>query len=506
MSRMPLLWFSFSFIAGILIAASVSLTAQIWLLLAGLAAVLRFTQPLIKKRLSKYIPAPQQTPDPTQTPLPRWPVSLPLAFCILCLGAARYQSSLPQVHPGFIAAYNDTETEMAITGTIVHPPDFRDRYTNLRVAVERAREENSISYTGVSGLLLARVPPHGDWHYGDRVVLHGMLQTPPESEEFSYREYLARQGVYTLMPFAEASLLEAGQGNPIYTAVFAFKQRALEMVYRLFPDPEASLLAGILLGVESGISTEVADAFSDTGTTHIIAISGFNMTIIAGLFVSLFGRWLGPRRGAILAAFGIAVYTFLVGADPAVVRAAIMGGFALLARQVGRRQQAINTLVFTAALMSFFNPHLPWDVGFQLSIAATLGLVLYAEPLKQWFVRLASRQIGLAAAERLAVPVGDYFLFTVAAQITTLPVILYHFQRLSLSSLPANLAILPAQPPIMVAGGLAVLFAMLYLPLGQLVAFFAWPFAVYTIRMVEWFARWRGGVLVLGETSLLVVT
>jgi competence protein ComEC len=182
-----------------------------------------------------------------------------------------------------------------------------------------------------------------------------------------------------------------------------------------------------------------------------------------------------------------------------------MGGFSLFARQIGRRQHGLNGLAITAGLMIFFNPMLPWDVGFQLSFMATLGLVLYAQPLMDAFVRLASKRLSEAAVKRLAGPVGEYFLFTLAAQMTTLPVIVYHFRRLSLSSLPANIAILPAQPPIMVVGGLAVLAGFVYFPLGQMLAYFTWPFVLYTIRVVEWFAGFSGGVFVLGEVSWVFV-
>jgi len=216
-------------------------------------------------------------------------------------------------------------------------------------------------------------------------------------------------------------------------------------------------------------------------------------------------RLLGPKRrflAAGLSAAIVGVYTLLVGADAAVVRAAIMGGLSLFARQVGRRQDGLNSLAFVAATMAVFNPYLPWDVGFQLSFMATLGLVLYAEPLSQVFLNFAARRLPLEKAKRLAGPVGEYFLFTLAAQIMTLPVTIYHFQRFSLTSFLANPVILPAQPPVMILGGLAVLLGLVYKPLGQLAAYLAWPFVVFTIRAVEWIAAIPGGVVTLGDVSL----
>ena len=198
-----------------------------------------------------------------------------------------------------------------------------------------------------------------------------------------------------------------------------------------------------------------------------------NITILAALVISLTSRTLGIRRGAIVAAIVIAFYTILVGADASVVRAAIMGGLVLFARFLGRMTLALASLSAAAIVMTLVNPYVLWDVGFQLSFAATLGLVLYAEPIKDWFVKIASRWMEAAQAKRLSIPVGEFILFTFAAQITTLPLTAYHFQRLSLISFLANPIVLPAQPPLMILGGLAMLAGMLWLPLGQIMAWLA---------------------------------
>lgn len=496
-----------AFVTGILLAAWLPFGLGLWWLFAGISAAVLVINILALRYASTHFAAVVRVLTNTfsasflksvQKHSGRL-IFAALLLLVMCFGGLRYLATQPVISPEFIAAYNDNDLKMVVTGVVVAPPDERDSYTNLRIAVERLRPENDIQHIDVNGLLLARVSVDAEWSYGDRVVVSGFLRTPPENEDFSYRDYLARQGVYSFMSFADASLLEPDVGNPLLAAVYKFKTGALDLTYRFWPDPEASLLAGILLGVESGIPQDVRAAFNDTGTSHVIAISGFNITIIAGLFSALFGRWLGYWRGMLVSLFGIAVYTLLVGADAAVVRAAIMGSLTLLARQVGRRQDGINSLAITAGIMALFNPHIPWDVGFQLSFAAVMGLVLYAEPLTDWFVALATKRLPEATVQRLVAPVSEYLLFTLAAGFSTLPIIAYHFQRLSLSSLPANAAILPAQPPIMIVGGVAVLVGMVYYPLGQAVAYLTWPFVVYTIRIVEAFAVLPGGLLVLGE-------
>jgi competence protein ComEC len=506
---MPLLWLSLAFIAGILFAASLTLMPADWLLLAAVALCLQLLWPILPllRRLGERSPILRNAHNAVVNTT-RVPVLV--IFIALFLGGARYQLAQPHLNPGFIAWYNDTQINLIVEGTVIEPPEERDSYTNLRVSVERLRPESDPLFKPVKGQLLVRVPPGRNWHYSDQVRLEGRIETPggstqAEPGDFSYQDYLRRQGIYSRMSPLQVHLLHHEQGNPILALVYALKARSLNLVYRLWPDPAASLLAGILLGVETGIPAQVQQAFQDTGTSHIIAISGFNISVVVGLFASLFGRFLGPRKGAFASVLGIGVYTLLVGASASVLRAAIMAGLSLFARQVGRRQDGLNSLAFTAFLMSLLNPEVLWDVGFQLSFAATLGLVLYADPLAQAFLRLLGHYLPVTAAEKLAGLLGEYCLFTLAAQLTTLPVTVYHFQRFSLSSLVANIAILPAQPPVMTLGGLALMLGLVYYPLGQLAAPLAWPFVLFTIRVVEWFASLPGGVLVTGKITLFAV-
>jgi competence protein ComEC len=356
-----------------------------------------------------------------------------------------------------------------------------------------------------SGLILVRVSNNQTFEYGQRIRLRGKLKTPPENEDFSYRDYLAAKNIHSYMTSAEITTLPGNGGNLLFRALYGFKEKSFNNIYRLFPDPESSLLAGILLGVDTGLSRELQQAFKNTGTAHIIAISGFNISIIAGIFVTYFSRFLGERRGAFLAFIAIALYTILVGGDAAVVRAAVMGTLALLARQFGRRQLGLNTLLAVALLMCLWNPLYLWDVGFQLSFFATLGLILYAEPFSQFANKIITGYFPTSAAENFAKLFSEFVLLTLAAQLTTIPIMAYHFQRISLISFIANPFILPAQPAVMILGGIAVLLSLVLFPIGQIAAWIAWPFVVYTIRIVEIFDRVPNGTIFLGDFSIWFV-
>ncbi len=142
-----------------------------------------------------------------------------------------------------------------MTGTLTGPPDVRDTHANLRLQVTDVDTgEQSLA---VTGQVLARVAPGREWQNGDMVRLRGLLQTPPSSEDYSYQNYLAHQGILTYMPDAEATLLPFTGGSPILRAVYAFKAFAVRRVYQIFPVAEAALLAGILLGDDNDMPADL---------------------------------------------------------------------------------------------------------------------------------------------------------------------------------------------------------------------------------------------------------
>ena len=489
---MPLLWISLSFVTGIVLAASVSFPIWAWASIAFIFLLLSF---LLRSYLSK-----NASLSIFHFPFSTFHTLLPIC---LFLGAAYYQLRQPNIDAFHIAFYNDRDYELLITGTLAEPPDYRDTYTNLRINVEAV--DTGDGDLPASGLIQVRVSPNEEYQYGERIRLRGTLKTPPENEEFSYRDYLARRGIHSYMTSADVTRLPGRGGNLFYTGVYSLKSKLLENTYRLYQDPEASLFAGILFGVDTGLPKKLQDAFKNTGTAHIIAISGFNIAIIAGLFFSIFRNFTNERIGAVLAVIGIFLYAFLVGGDPAVLRAAFMGSVSLFARQVGRRNAGMNTLAFVALVMALFNPLVLWDVGFQLSFFATLGLILYAEPFSNYSASLIAK-LSKQDTSALVKVLNENVILTLAAQLMTIPIMAYYFQRISLVSFVANPFILPVQPAVMIVGGLSVFVSLAVYPLGQFIAWIAWAFAGYTIRVVEFFDKAPNhGVIVLGDVPGWIV-
>jgi len=420
-----------------------------------------------------------------------------LAFaCLTALGfgGVRYVTAVPIIDNNHTAYFNDGDP-VTLTGLVSDEPDIRDRYINLRLDAESIAE-NDGTIRPISGVILIRSPRFPVINYGTRLQITGVLETPPEDESFSYKAYLERQGIHSLMGRPWLTVLAENEGNPLYHAIYAVKNHAQATINQLLPDPQAALLSGILLGNDNGIPPELSEDFRTTGMTHIIAISGFNIAILIAILVSL-GEPIFSRRGAVYAAIiGIALYTLLVGADASVVRAAIMGGiFLLVSRMLGRPNFAYASLFLAGIVMTLLNPYTLWDVGFQLSFTATLGLMLYADPITQWSRRQLQRVLDREMLEKVMGVLTEAVLITIAAQILTLPLMIVYFGQLSLISLPANAFILPLQPGVMTWGGLATLSGMIVPQLGQLCAWVAWLFLSGTIALVRMFASVPGATL-----------
>ena len=447
--------------------------------------------------------------------LPLWLIAVGCVFSILpvllyrdknllmglffFLGMARYFLASPSFDQNHLAYYNDYPHKVEVIGVIARDPDKGDTHTRLTVAAQKLNLGGHC--IPVKGRFLVWVPVFSDYRYGDRIIASGLLVTPPRWEDFSYRDYLARQGVFSIMRRARVRLLERGRGNPFWHTLYALRKKAQRVILQSIHEPEASLLSGILLGLERGIPADLMEDFRRTGTSHIIAISGFNIAVLVGFLNGLLGRLVGRRAWPFIL-IGVGAYTLLVGADATVVRAAIMGGLYVLAGAVGRTTYALVSLGFAALFMSAFNPFVLWDVGFQLSFAATLGLIVFVPWAEKKLEGLLALYLPVSLFERAFNLLNEAVVVTLAAQIATLPLIIYYFGNLSLIGPAANFLVIPAQPGVMLWGAVSLLGGLLWLPLGRILGWVAWLYAAYTIRCVELLARpewasikvqgWRG--------------
>ncbi|NLD43543.1 MAG: DUF4131 domain-containing protein [Chloroflexi bacterium] len=403
----------------------------------------------------------------------------------LALGATRYALALPAIDAGHLAYYNDAGRAL-VRAWVAEEPLLRGGYTQL--TLEAISLEPAGQVIAVRGRLLADVPLYPAVEYGDVVLVEGLLASPAEGDGASYGEYLAQQGVLSRMPRATVMRVGSRPGAivALRRAAGRLKTRARAAIDSVLPNPEAGLLSGMLLGLDHTLPADLQEAFRRAGLTHIIVISGYNIGLVLTLF--LLGRHLVRRQVALSAGVvAIGAYAQFVGTSPPVARAALMGIVFALGPLLGRRSHSLTALDFATLVMVAANPLTLWSVSFQLSLAATLGLLLMERRLAEHFAALAAGSD--SAWRRAGRLLGDGFLCTVVAQAATLPVIWHHFGELSVVSPLSNALVLWLQPALLVCGAAAALGGLAWLPLGRVLGWLAWPALRLTLLVVEWSGR-----------------
>ena len=398
------------------------------------------------------------------------------------LGLGRAAVSEHHVTSGQVDFYNGQKVELI--GMITETDVRRDKakYT-INAEALIANDQCPISNDQlkivncklkIGGNVLISVNKYPQFNYGDKVKVYGELKAPEEFDGFDYGNYLSRYGVYSVMYYPKIEVLEVGQGNWFWSVMSWAQNKFLSQINKLLPEPHASFEAGLLVGARKGIPDELIQKFNITGLTHIIAISGYNITIII-VFVMWALSAIPRRIGFVVAIGSIVLFTLFVGASPAVVRASVMGILGLIALNYGRQSNINLTILWAAAFMVLWNPKiLWWDVGFQLSFAAVLGLI-YVSPLFDKYAEKLPKTFGIREALQM----------TLSAQVMALPIIVYNFERLSLIAPIANLLVAFAIPPAMLFGFVAVVLSFFSVTLGLIPAYINWGILTYIIKVIE---------------------
>lgn len=396
--------------------------------------------------------------------------SLILAF--LCAGILRHHYAVPQINERSVHYYQSETASKKIRGTITQDPDRRREKANYILKADKILVNGK--WRALSGRVLFSQDLYPKYNYGDYVEITGNLLEPPEFDTFSYKNYLKLFKVYSVMYYPRVKIIQPGRGNFLFATLFKIKEEFEGRLNKLFPEPMASFEAGLLTGSRKGIPDDLMENFNLTGLTHIIAISGYNISLIIFFISSLFQK--APRNIKIpVTIIMIVIFTLFVGASAAVVRASIMGIISVMAMWFGRQSEIINALLLSAFLMVFYNPSvLLYDVGFQLSFLATLGLIITGNTFTKWLSFLPE-YFGLREA----------FAMTFSAQVFALPVILANFKRLSIISPVANVFVVPVIPFAMLFGFISVILSYFNFYFGILFMFPGWLVLKYCIKITQ---------------------
>lgn len=405
--------------------------------------------------------------------------SVIFGFCILflVLGIWRHQNAELVIANSELRRFNDLNQKITLIGVVYDEPDIKTNTIKLTVKSEQLIANSGQFFT--EGKFLVTTNRYPEYQYGDKIKIVGYLKTPSEDiEGFNYKNYLAKDEIYSVMDWPKIELIEKNQGNILYKYLFSFKNKLKESVNSVMSPPQSGILEALFFGDEENISKEWKNKFNITGTRHITAVSGMNITIISALilnFLLFLGLW--RSQAFYISVILIVFYILMIGAPASAVRAGIMGAIFLIAQHFGRMSAASRAIVFASSFMLFLKPLLlRLDVGFQLSFLATMGLI-YLQPIFLNFFK----------------KIPDTFQFrytlaaTVSAQIFTLPILIYNFGRIPITSFLTNILIVPLLPFVTILGFIFSFAGIIFQPLGWVLSWLAWLFLTYIVKIIDLF-------------------
>lgn len=401
-----------------------------------------------------------------------------LFVALLLFGSWRYGQAL--VPPNVPTIADAAERSTRIAGTI--SSEVVETSTGQRVilddlSVAALSTSSGSSNELVDGKLQVWLDAFPPVAYGDTLTFECKSQVPEPIDGFAYDKYLRSQGVLALCFHPQSVDIMPSQGGIVAT-LLTTKRVIVARLRMIVPEPHASFLSGLIFGGSSTLSKDLQDDFSATGTSHILAASGFNVSLFSMVFLGFITHTvLGRRKGAYLTAALLVSYVIVAGASAAVVRAGIMGALTLVGFLIRRKPSILNVTLLALAAMLMWNPLLLLDdVGFQLSFVATAAML-------GWSSKIEERCKFVPEAFELR----KSFAGSLAAIIATLPIMLWHFGSVSLLSPVVNLIVLPLVPMLMAMTGLALAAGFLVPTVGTILAIPAVAVSSVILHVVSWF-------------------
>jgi competence protein ComEC len=397
-----------------------------------------------------------------------------LGFCLLflALGILRFQISEFNIANDKLAKLNNNGLVVVLTGVISDEPDVRDTSQKLNVKIG-------------SSTILVTTSRYPEYEYLDKINLTGKLEAPEVTDTFNYKNYLMKDGIYSVMGFpkiealshlAPRSLNEAGYGKVLF-----LKQKLAESISQISLPPHRFILEGIILGNNKNMTPVLRDQLSNTGLRFLTAISGVHVVIVSAILAGLL-MFFGLRRNyaGLLSLFFVWLYIALTGFTASGIRAGIMGSIFIISGALGRQNTSSRIIVLAASIMLLQNPLLLiYDIGFQLSFMASLGII-YLKPLISYLMKFLFKGSMYELSDIISV--------TFTAQIFTLPLMIFNFGSIPLMSPVTNILILPVMPAILASGFLFSLVGIVSNLLGQILYIPCWILISYFLKVMEIFS------------------
>ena len=401
----------------------------------------------------------------------KWGIIVSVFILVFFIGIFRFYMvdvSAPSVFESHVGE------KVSLSGKIIDEPNIAENNQKLTVEIQDGKNKTEI-------LMSANLSE--DYKYGDNINFEGILKKPEnfitdQGKEFAYINYLRKDGIFYIINYPKIEVISHGNGNFIKSALFYAKEIFLNKINLAIREPESLLMSGLILGEKSSFDESLRQSFVDTGTIHIVALSGYNVTIVAEWIMKFFSSF--PKNIGIGAGiFAILLFVLMTGGSSTAVRAGIMASLALFARLIGRNYDVTRALILAGVVMVLINPFvLVFDVSFQLSFIATVAVIFFSPKIEKYFLWVTPR-LGLR----------DIVSVTCAAYIFVMPFILYKMGNLSLVALPANVLILPFIPPTMILGFLTGFAGVIWYVPAIILGYISYFFLHYELAVISFFSN-----------------
>ncbi len=391
-----------------------------------------------------------------------------MCVILITLALVRFFFFIPKPEAGYYGAVNKVVT---FEGMITDAPDVREKNQRL-----------TITPTGASTSILVVADKDVKVEYGDAVRVSGVLELPENfmtnaGKEFNYIRYLANKDIYFIIENADVKITSHDNGSYIKSKLFVLRESFIKNINKVIKSPEGDLANGLLLGSKNGFDSDAKNEFVNTGTIHIIALSGYNISIVARAVMYVAGSFLDLMASSIFGIIIIILFVVMAGAGASAVRAGVMAVIALFGRMSGRTYSAGRALVIAGLLMCVYDLRVVSDISFQLSFLATFGILFITPKVVKWVMWIPAK-FGFR----------EIAATTIAAEIAVLPLLLYATGVLSFVAFPANVLILAFIPLTMLLAFIAGIVAFMGVAIAMPFGYLAYLPLTYILRTIHFFA------------------
>ncbi len=346
------------------------------------------------------------------------------------------------------------EQNVELIGMVVTSSEASSNGSQFIVKGSFGKDKEKIKY-------IVRESEGKEYAYGEIITIAGKIEKPEPFETesggmFDYPNYLKKDSILGIVKAKTITKTDT-KGNPILRVLYKFNNKLEDIVKTTIPGMKGSLASGVLLG-DKQITKENREEFVTTGTTHIIALSGYNVSIVANFFRELFSFL--PLAGSLaMGGLSILLFVTMTGLQSSAVRAGIMASIVLFAKSKGRNANIGTVILMAGFVMTAINPYTLYrDVSAQLSFLATVGIIYFSPTVAHWFKKVPEKWLGI--------PWREMITGTIGTQIFVLPFILWKTGVLSIVSPITNILILPFVPYLMAFTSVVAILGFIYLPIA----------------------------------------